>query len=218
MSYFKNSEMEKAWARRFPNFKPSEVLSFDGLTCLKDHGKWMVNLEVLDLLQELRTKLGPLQINSGYRSFRENTKADGKIFSSHIQGNAFDVTPLACSLDELVSAAKDVGFTYVYANYERNYVHMDWRPVVSKQFFKEKYFMSESKNPIKSLSVWGNIGALTAFITLLSNLSDAYQKIPPGLIDETKLYYVALVGVISSGIALIGRWRAVLPLWPLKKK
>ena len=67
-----------------------------------------------------------------------------------------------------------------------------------------------NKSPIKSVGFWGAIGTFTALFDLVRNL-------PPELLQDTRIWWASVIAVITNGIALFGRWRAKLPLKPLKK-
>lgn len=68
---------------------------------------------------------------------------------------------------------------------------------------------TKSKSVFASLSAWGNIvGIVTAIVAW-------YGALPPDLVSDTQAF-VALI--VTQGIALFGRWRAVLPLHLFKFK
>ena len=109
-----SSLISKTWVLRFPDFKPSEVLS--------------------DALQEFRTKLGKtILVNHGphrrrgYRSFIENAAVNGETYSYHMQGVAFDLTAPGMTVSELAQAAREFGWKGIGVYKKRNFVHVDLR-------------------------------------------------------------------------------------------
>ena len=66
-----------------------------------------------------------------------------------------------------------------------------------------------TKPAIKSLGVWGSTSALISFIySLVGTLSE----LPPELFDDTKATWALVLGTVSAVAALIGRWKAHLPI------
>ncbi|RMD52242.1 hypothetical protein D6827_00420 [Candidatus Parcubacteria bacterium] len=66
--------------------------------------------------------------------------------------------------------------------------------------------MERTKGLLKSRGILGSAGSLLAWAY---TIFEVFRNIPPDLIDDTKAVYVAAVGLVSSIIALIGRWKAV---------
>ena len=75
--------------------------------------------------QDLRDQLGPLIVNSGYRSPTYNGSIGGATWSRHMYGDAFDIDPVNVSLTTLENAcyAHGAGYVGVYATH----MHCDWR-------------------------------------------------------------------------------------------
>lgn len=128
-----SSLISKTWVLRFPDFKPSEVLSDDGLYAFAKN-IIVVNFEALDALQEFRTKLGKtILVNHGphrrrgYRSFIENAAVNGETYSYHMQGVAFDLTAPGMTVSELAQAAREFGWKGIGVYKKRNFVHVDLR-------------------------------------------------------------------------------------------
>lgn len=71
--------------------------------------------------------------------------------------------------------------------------------------------MAESKPAIKSLGVWGS---LTGFIPLAYKLIGIFSGIPTDLVSDTQAFFI---GTVATAIALIGRWKATLPISGLFK-
>lgn len=137
-------ELEDLFAVRWPNFRPWEVLSSDGLRAWDEKGAFVLNPDALTKLQRLRDVLGyPVYVNGyvggkrGYRSPRENMMIDGSAeFSRHVFGDAFDVTVEELGAGELFDLAVELGWTGV-KEYE-TWVHMDMRPVVIGEPYRER--------------------------------------------------------------------------------
>lgn len=124
----------ESWKARWPTFSPREVLSESGLAALaRNH--LVIQTHALDTLQRFRSEIGiPLLINHGalkrrgYRSAEENREIGGSRFSYHIQGVAFDVTPVGMKLDDFYKAAWNFGWHALGLYPRQNFVHMDMRP------------------------------------------------------------------------------------------
>lgn len=127
---------------RWPNFKPEEVLSPDGLKQLSK-GHLHIHPSILDTMEGFRSLVGPLVCNfgghthRGYRSAKENALIPGaEEFSYHVQGLAMDITSPSLSLNELHQAAIKFGFHGVGYYPTRKFIHVDLRPMLTtKQVF-----------------------------------------------------------------------------------
>lgn len=108
------------WKKRWPNFRPEEVLSMDGLTFL-EYGYLPIQMSLLDKLEKLREVIGkPIIVNSGvnthrgYRSISENSKLEGAATHSwHCKGCAADVSIAGMTPFEVGEVATKLGFTGV---------------------------------------------------------------------------------------------------------
>lgn len=102
---------------QWPNFSPEE------LAC-RGTGKLLIHEGSLDMLQELRTKLGkPLYINSAYRSPEYNEAIGGAAQSQHLVGRAFDVSLRNINPGVLCIRAERIGFTG-FGEYS-DFLHID---------------------------------------------------------------------------------------------
>lgn len=101
-----------------PNFSLSEIAQ-------TSKGRYaVVQPHAVRSLQALRTQLGALRINSGYRSPSYNSGVGGASSSRHMYGDGFDIDPLNVSLSTLENACEDAGGMLVEYT---THVHCDWR-------------------------------------------------------------------------------------------
>jgi len=120
---------------RWPNFKPEEVLSPEGLKMLSS-GILLIQLELLDKLELFRQQLGqPLLVNHnglqyrGYRSPHENYNiVKGEKYSFHMQGLAADISCPKMRISDLRNKAMSFGFHAVGYYPNRLFIHVDLRP------------------------------------------------------------------------------------------
>jgi hypothetical protein len=132
-----------AWIKRWPYFKPKEVLSPDGLELLYNNAFIPFDGEFLDEVHGFRDYLrfkynqdikllanhGDLYFR-GYRSLAENKKVEGAKYSQHLWGRALDLTPINLPLDIFFTEAKHYGFGGVGYYPDSNFVHIDYRPLL----------------------------------------------------------------------------------------
>jgi zinc D-Ala-D-Ala carboxypeptidase len=123
------------WKERWPNFQPKEVLGKSGYKLFLDRGEIMINEIAMDKLQEFRRLVGyPIKVNSGFRTYEENLKVEGKPFSRHMQGLAFDITTKEVSPTVLYRDA--VNFKWHGIGLYNTFVHVDWRPILDGKIRK----------------------------------------------------------------------------------
>lgn len=120
------------WEKRWPNFKPTELLSPSGLLYYAGRQTLFVQPHFIDFLQAFRTEIGKsFLINHGnlkyrgYRSPKENQQVGGTENSLHVQGLAVDVTIPGIIPEKVGQLALDFGFTGVGV-YE-TFTHLDIR-------------------------------------------------------------------------------------------
>lgn len=130
---------DSEWAKRWPNFRPEEVLSPQALVIWKQSGNLLINPHAMDMLEEWRSKVGRILVNNdrltlrGYRSPEENLSVGGAKFSRHVQGIAFDTTPLDMDLHQYHRLALEFGWGGV--GLYRTFVHLDTRPILRGRIF-----------------------------------------------------------------------------------
>lgn len=122
---------------RWPNFKPEEVLSPDGLKLVHNQGVFPLQFSALDKLQGFREHLKkPFIINSdshkrrGWRSTKENYLINRFQFSFHVAGCAFDISVEGISPEEVAAEALKFGYTGI-GTYD-TFTHLDTRSVIDK--------------------------------------------------------------------------------------
>lgn len=84
------------------------------------------------MLEPMRVKVGPLKINSGYRSPAVNKKVGGEPLSQHVRGEAADVFPLRVSPSVLFDLTKVSYLPYDQLILEPNWVHVSIAPIGRK--------------------------------------------------------------------------------------
>lgn len=108
-------------ADRWPNFSPQE------LAC-RGTGLLMLDMDAMDKLQALRTRLGrPIIITSAYRSPQHNAAVGGARNSFHMRGQAFDVRMENHDPTAFIAAAEAVGFTGIGTYPRSGFIHVDNR-------------------------------------------------------------------------------------------
>lgn len=121
---------------RWPDFKPVELLSPDGLRLWEDKKVLPLNVDAVDRLQAFRDFVGhPIRCNFSYLSFRgfrsprENYRVhdDTWTFSFHCQGRAFDIDCPKLSLQELHSLALEFDWPGIGLYPKRGFIHLDDR-------------------------------------------------------------------------------------------
>lgn len=106
---------------RWPDFTPSEI-------ACRGTGKLLVDERAMDLLQELRNRIGkPMHVNSGYRSPEHNRAVGGATNSKHMQGIAFDVRMSGHDPQVFMATARDVGFKGIGEYPVLGFCHIDAR-------------------------------------------------------------------------------------------
>lgn len=126
---------------RWKYFKPDEVLSPAGLYQY-EKGNLMAQAFALDSLDAFREMSGTrIMVNGhgmhlrGYRSPDENLRAGGEKLSRHVQGIAFDSTPLDMELydfyQHVLESANEYGFGGIGYYPNKGFVHIDCRPLMS---------------------------------------------------------------------------------------
>lgn len=89
-------------------------------------GRWaVVQPHMIEALQAIRNRVGPLKIGSGYRSPGHNKHVGGAPFSRHQYGDAVDLSGVEASLSEVRDACRIEGASYVKVY--SSHVHCDWR-------------------------------------------------------------------------------------------
>ncbi len=119
------------WQEDWCNFKPDE---FRCSCC----NRLEISSDIMDLLQNARNDLGPLQITSAYRCPDHNRKIGGSKRSQHMLGKAADITIQSLKPAEVFVIIEDLidmghmlqGGLGLYE--KRGFVHYDIRKKKSR--------------------------------------------------------------------------------------
>lgn len=112
---------EATWPKdRWPNF------SFSELAC-RETGECVVDEVLVDCLQRLRDKVGPVTVTSGYRSSSHSVERAKKRPGTHAMGLAVDVACAGKEAFAVLQTALDVGFTGIGVSQkgENRFLHLD---------------------------------------------------------------------------------------------
>jgi len=121
MKLYRNFADVPANEWRWPDFQPSEI-------ACRGTGELVVNERAMDMLQELRTRLGkPIHINSGYRSIKHNRAVGGAKGSKHLAGIAFDCRMASHDPQAFMATARAVGFKGIGEYPVLGFCHIDAR-------------------------------------------------------------------------------------------
>lgn len=86
------------------------------------------------ILQPLRERLGPLTVNSGYRSPALNKAVKGARNSQHLLGQAADIEGVQCSNADIFKAVQDMNLSFDQliweygTRQEPDWVHVSYGP------------------------------------------------------------------------------------------
>ena len=78
----------------------------------------------MEVLDTLRSHVGPLRVNSGFRCRNHNTKVGGSSRSKHMEGIAADIVPVWVDLEYLKNEAEMLG---LYCIMYDSWLHVDGR-------------------------------------------------------------------------------------------
>lgn len=107
------------------------------------------NLERLckELLEPIRALVGPLNVNSGYRSDAVNKAVGGSTTSAHSFGLAADLRPAKGTWKHLMDAIVASGLKYDQVIYEHTWVHVGllYPPTKAQRGQKLSMFVKDGK-------------------------------------------------------------------------
>jgi len=115
----------------FTHFTVEELTRTDtGLSNEPDGVQWsnLVRL-VADILEPAREIVGPLRVNSAFRSRAVNVAIGGAARSQHMKGEAADVVPLQAGLERAFSDIKASSIPYDQLIIEPTWLHISVAPV-----------------------------------------------------------------------------------------
>lgn len=113
---------------RWPNFRPSETKCKGSGEVLPLQLTGVPNF--LDKLQKTRNIIGPIVASSWYRVGWYNNQVSSTGFTGpHTKGRAVDIKIYGAKAFELVSIAKEIGFTRIgikqHGDVEKRFIHLD---------------------------------------------------------------------------------------------
>lgn len=191
----------KHWTRfpmsewRWPNFSPEEM-------ACRGTGKVAIDERSMDMLQELRNRLGkPIIVNSAYRSPEHNRRVGGAKGSYHMKAMAFDCRQDNQDPQEFIYHAKQVGFRGIGQYADKGFTHIDTRDYDasfgSKPWPDARKSMTprfkEEPLPSKNMDAAKETGTLGAVIFA----ADRVVREAAPVLDETALTYA------STAVALL---------------
>jgi hypothetical protein len=186
---------------RWPNFPPRE------LAC-RGTGRLKIDPASLDALQALRSEMGPLILNSAYRSPEHNRAVGGAPSSQHLLGKAFDVSMINHDPAEFEAAAKRHGFRGIGHYPDANFMHVDTRATPARWHGRGGWFPPRTvtphapepqPHPVREAAAQG--GAVVAVGPVVEV---ALREIAPHLADPWGRY--ALLAAVGLGLA-VAVWR-----------
>lgn len=109
------------------NEKVSENFRVREYACKDGSDLVLVADELAELLQKIRDTLGPVYINSGYRTEQWNEKVGGQPYSKHLAGMAADIWVKNVSPKKVAETADEILGTHGGVILYTNFVHVDVR-------------------------------------------------------------------------------------------
>jgi zinc D-Ala-D-Ala carboxypeptidase len=195
------------------NFTPEEI-------ACRGTGELIVDTDAMNRLQALRDLVGVMILNSAYRSPSHNSAIGGAPGSSHLLGEAYDVSMVNHDPLKFFEAAKSVGFKG-FGHYPRNnFMHIDCGPARSwgasisewrssdSRFAAETPLAPETLSQDKTIAGSGVVGAGTAG-------SAGVEALRAGLVDaqgwvQQAMPYLDTLKWVFIALALAG---AAVVLW-----
>ncbi len=110
-----------------PSDKLTPYFRVREMTCKCGCNQCEVSMELMELLDMIRERFGPIIVNSGFRCVTHNTAVGGSANSMHMQGKAADIWAQNATVDELADFAESLlPGTGAVIRY-KNFVHVDVR-------------------------------------------------------------------------------------------
>lgn len=107
----------------YENFRVKEFACKDGSDLV------LVSDELAELLQRIRNRLGPVHINSAYRTEQWNEQVGGAPYSFHLAGMAADIWVKDVSPKKVAQTASELLENHGGVIAYTNFVHVDVRSI-----------------------------------------------------------------------------------------
>lgn len=106
-------------------WNPDDTPSFTvaEMQCKCGCGEAPMDAAFMGMLQDLRDRVGPLRVNSGYRCPEHPVEAKKTSPGAHANGTAADIQPLKTGMYEATKEAFDIGFVGI--GIENGWLHVD---------------------------------------------------------------------------------------------
>lgn len=85
-----------------------------------------MNAKLMNFIEWLLRNNIKFSVTSAFRSVAENIACGGSKNSQHLTGDAVDLSPLYCSIDEFILKIKDSGFEFDQLIKYRSFVHISF--------------------------------------------------------------------------------------------
>ena len=104
-------------------------------SCKYPECQWtLISSDHIKNLQELRDRIGPLDINSAYRCDKHNKAVGGTTNSRHKEGDATDIVSKKLTPDQVATAAENFDGLGRYSTF----THIDSRGTKARWDFRKK--------------------------------------------------------------------------------
>lgn len=111
----------------YPSKMLTPYFAVQEMTCKCGCDQCEVSMELMELLDMIRQRFGPIIVNSGFRCVTHNTAVGGSANSMHMKGKAADIWAKKATVDEIANFAESLlPGTGAVIRY-KNFVHVDVR-------------------------------------------------------------------------------------------
>ena len=205
-----NLASDSEW--KWPDFSPAEM-------ACKGTGRIMVDVDAMDALQRVRTRIGkPMLITSAYRSPEHNKAVGGAKNSYHMKGVAFDIQMANHDPAEFEKIAREEGFKGFGYYPNSGFLHIDTGPARSwgKKFPPRKTRFEEERPPVevvekkeKAKGAGATAGAIVVGTGAVEAAKQAKEITTSGktIIDAIASYGPIVLIVVAVAVAGYFGWR-----------